>query len=144
MTYNEFIARPIAHKRRILHKIEDVRLKEAACTTSTTPLKERVQSSVNNAAEINIIRYAEAKKDLERLFEGLEAVQNEVRIFLYANLTPIEADTMEWKYIDDKNIRQIADITNSSYDCIKSRIKRADKKARRAYEFMQASEIDPL
>ena len=147
MTYNEFMNRPVAHKRRILHKIEDVRLKEAACFSATAHIAERVQTSPSNTSEMNYARYIDAKNDLQRLLEGLEAVQNEVRIFLYANLDPCEADILEWKYIDDKSMLQISEILSISYDSVKGRMKRADKKAQKIYEknakTTQMTENDP-
>ena len=64
MTYSEYVNQPRSLRRKILHKIEDVRFKEAACMKSTATLAERTQTSFGNTAERNIDRYIDAMKEL--------------------------------------------------------------------------------
>ena len=106
MTYHEFINRPRALRIKIEHKIEDVRLKESACMTSTSPLNERVQTSTKNTAEASYVRYIDAKNCLVKLMDEYDDAQNEVRDFLYRNLPLDEADLLEWRYIDSKSIKE--------------------------------------
>lgn len=140
MTYYEFVSRPLALRRRIEHKADDVRLKESICMKSTAQMQERVQSSPDNTTELSYIRYIEACNDLERLMAGLEQVQNEVRLFLYANLAPDEADALEWRYIDDKTPQEIADIHGITYDAARARLSRGEKKAKKAFDLSQMSQ----
>lgn len=134
MTYDAFVYRPLLLRRRIAHQIEDVQLKESICMKASAPLQERVQTSVSNTTEINYIRYIDAKNRLSQLAGELEEAQAELREFLYKNLSPDEADILEWRYIDDKSIQDIADIRDLSYSAINSRICRANRKARGIYD----------
>lgn len=141
MTYNEFVRQPLALRRKILHKIEDVRLKESVCMKSTTSIGERTQTSFSNTTEISYTRYIDAKNELDQYMDVLEQVQGEVRLFLYDNLPPDDADALEWKYIDGKSPQEIADIIGVTYDAMRAKLSRADKKARKSYNSSQMSQI---
>ena len=133
MTYEEFVNQPLILRRKIKHKIEDVALKESACMQNTSQLKERVQSSVDNSTERSYVRYIDAKNQLDDMFSDLEIIQDEVRDFLYGNLSPEDADILEWKYIDGKRPRDIAYEVGMNNDAMRQKIKRADAKARTKY-----------
>lgn len=133
MTYDEFVNRPNRIRRRISHKIEDVMLKESICMRTTTTLGERVQTSPTNSQETSYLRYIDAKNDLNELATELEIAQTEVRDFLYDNLSFIEADLLEWRYIDGKSPQEIADKMGTTYEATRQRIKRANQKAKRHY-----------
>ena len=133
MTYNEFVKRPNRIRRRISHKIEDVMLKESICMRTTTTLGERVQTSPTNSQEIAYLRYIDAKNDLNELATELETAQTEVRDFFYGNLSFDDADLLEWRYIDGKNLQEIADTMNIAYQTAKNKLNNADKRARSKY-----------
>ena len=133
MTYNEFVKRPNRIRRRISHKIEDVMLKESICMRSTTTLGERVQTSPSNTQEVAYLRYIDAKNDLNDLAAELETAQTEVRDFFYDNLNFDDADLLEWRYIDGKNLTEIADKMGMAYQTVKNRMSEAEKEARRRY-----------
>lgn len=133
MTYNEFVKRPNRIRRRISHKIEDVMLKESICMRTTTTLGERVQTSPTNTQEISYLRYIDAKNDLNELATELELAQTEVRDFLYDNLNYDDADLLEWRYVDGKNLTEIADKMGMAYQTVKNKMSVAEKEARRRY-----------
>ena len=133
MTYSDYMNRPLRLKRKINHKVEDVRLKESACTGGAIEYKERVQVSVENGTEARYIRYIDAKRELNEMFDELQEVQDEVKAFMYGNLTPEEADVLEWKYIDGKSPQQIAQIIGTSYDATRARLSRIEKKLKKVY-----------
>ena len=133
MTYYEFVCEPRRLRRRILHKIEDVALKEAACTSITSSLKERVQTSPSNTTEISYARYIDAKNELDKLVCELEEAQNRVRDFLYENLSQDYADILEWKYIEDKSIAETAMIVGIAHQTVKNKMSKAEKKAKAAW-----------
>lgn len=133
MTYYDWVRRPLYMRRRIEHKIEDVRLKESACMKSTSEMGERVQTSLDNSTEIRYTRYIDAKNELEDLFDKLAGLQDEVRDFLYNNLNADEADLMEWKYIDGKTAQQIADKYGITHDATRARMSRIEKKLKKVY-----------
>ena len=138
MTYYEFVRRPRTLRRRVLHKVEDVRLKEVACMSTTASFKERVQTSPVNSTELSYIRYIDAKNELDKLMEDLRVAQDEVREFFYDNLCQDYANLLEWKYIDDKRLQDIAVIEDIAYQTAKNKISKAEKKARMIWTKMHA------
>ena len=133
MTYNQFIRRPGTLKRLIEHKVEDVQFKWNVCVGAVPELGERVQTSVKNSSEASVIRYADAKKELDQLQGRYDAAVNEVRDFLYAQLNAEEADVLDWKYCADKTTSEIAKIKSLSYSGAANKVRRADIKAARIY-----------
>ena len=133
MTYAQFVARPQELERRIEHKIEDVQLKWSLCSNTVPELKERVQTSTQNTTELSIIRYAEAKDELDRMCEELDYAREELRKFLYANLKEDLADILEWRYIDGKSIKEVAKIRGFSYDTMRNKFSSADRQAESRY-----------
>jgi DNA-binding CsgD family transcriptional regulator len=130
MTYDEFINRPNTIWRRVLHKSEEVMRIEAICTRATSVFGERVQSSFDNTKEKNYIALIEARRELYGLMEEHDIAQEEVREFLYGSLSEEEADLLEWKYIDGKNAKEIADIFCEQEQTIRNKMSRFEKKAR--------------
>ena len=134
MTYSEFITRPTILKGKIEHQAEDVAFKWSICLNTVPELSERVQSSVHNTTEASILRYTQAKAELDRLQGEYDKALADIRLFLYTNLKREEADVLDWKYCSDKSIQQIADIKDLSYSGAASKIYRADFKAAEAFE----------
>lgn len=130
MTYREFVGRPSYLKRRVEHKIEDVRLKDEARRNATSRLEEKVQTSPANSKDLAYARYIDAKHELDRLMISLNEAQAEVRNFFMNSLPQEEADLLEWKYVDCKDLKDIADIRNLAYQTVKNKISKADKTAR--------------
>ena len=133
MTYNEFVTRPYRIWRRIMHKSDEVMRIEAICTKSTAVFGERVQSSFENTREKNYIALIEAKKELYELMEEHKEAQDEVREFLYDNLTLEEADLLEWKYVDGKSIKDIAILLNEQEQTVRNKASKYEKKARKIF-----------
>lgn len=140
MTYKEYMTQPLYLRRRIEHKIEDVRLKESVCMNTTAPMGERTQSSPTNATELSYVRYIDAKNELDVLMDKLGAIQDEVRDFLYGNLSPEEADILEWRYIDGKSQQEISQIVGITYDAMRAKASRAEKKLKKVYNSSQMSQ----
>lgn len=130
MTYDEFVTRPYRIWRRIMHKSDEVIRIEAICMKSTSVFGERVQSSFENSQEKNYVALIEAKRELGELMEEHKEAQEEVREFLYDNLTLEEADLLEWKYIDGKSAKDIAKLLNEQEQTIRNKASRYDRKAR--------------
>lgn len=134
MTYYKFVSRPEMIRMKIEHQAEDVAFKWSICLNAVPELSERVQSSIHNTTEASILKYAQAKAELDRLQGKYDEVVSDVREFLYSNLKVEEADVLDWKYCNGKSIQQIADIKEISYSGAASKIYRADAKANRIFE----------
>ncbi|MBQ1293091.1 MAG: hypothetical protein IIY21_03575 [Clostridiales bacterium] len=130
MMYDEFVNRPYRMWRKVLHKSDEVIRIEAICTKSTSVFGERVQSSFQNSQEKNYAILIDAKKELEELMEEHRKAEDEVRRFLYDNLTHEEADLLEWKYIDGKSAKDIAKILKEREQTVRNKVSRSDRKAR--------------
>lgn len=134
MTYNEFVSQPVDLLTKIWHKVDDVQLKWTVCLNTVPELGERVQTSVRNNTEACILRYAQAKGELDALFYLYDKAVKDIRKFLYDNLPADEADVLDWKYCGDKSIQQIAEIKVLSYSGAASKIYRAERKAMKIYD----------
>lgn len=133
MTYYEFVNAPRFLRRKVEHKIEDVKLKEAACMNTTVEFKERVQTSPVNTTEISYARYIDAKNELDRMMGDLQEVQDKVRSFFGECLWFDEADMLEWKYIECKSTHEIANIIGIAPQTAKNKMSKAEKKAKAAW-----------
>lgn len=133
MTYETFINRPLELMQKIEHKVEDVAFKWTLCLNTSQGLSERVQTSPSNTSDLKIIRYAQAKKELDDLQEEYDSACDDVRDFLYANLKMMDADVLDWKYCNGKSVKEIANIMGTTYEATRQRIKRANEKARKKY-----------
>lgn len=133
MTYEEFVNRPLDLMLKIEHKLEDVQYKWTLCLNTSQGLSERVQTSPSNKADLRIIRYAEANKELTDLQTQYDESCESVRRFLYDNLDMLDADALDWKYCSGKSISDIASIRGMTYSGAASRISRAEIRARSKY-----------
>lgn len=133
MTYEQFINRPLELIQKIEHKVEDVAFKWTLCLNTTQGLSERVQTSPSNTSDLKVIRYAQAKKELDDLQEEYDSACDDVRDFLYANLKLMDADVLDWKYCNGKSVKEIAEIRNITYSGAANRISRAEARARSEY-----------
>lgn len=133
MTYEQFINRPLELIQKIEHKVEDVAFKWTLCLNTTQGLSERVQTSPSNTSDLKVIRYAQAKKELDDLQEEYDSACDNVRDFLYANLKLMDADVLDWKYCNGKSTKEIAEIRNITYSGAANRISRAEARARSKY-----------
>lgn len=133
MTYEQFINRPLELIQKIEHKVEDVAFKWTLCLNTTQGLSERVQTSPSNTSDLKVIRYAQAKKELDDLQEEYDSACDDVREFLYANLKLMDADVLDWKYCNGKSTKEIAEIRNITYSGAANRISRAEARARSKY-----------
>ena len=133
MTYNQFVNRPMALMQRIEHKAEDVAFKWTLCLNTTQGISERVQTSPSNSADLKIIRYAEADKELTELQARYDKACDDVRAFLYGNLDMHDADVLDWRYCNGKSIKEIAEIRNLTYSGAANKLNRAEKRARQKY-----------
>ena len=133
MTYEQFINRPLELIKKIEHKVEDVAFKWTLCLNTTQGLSERVQTSPSNTSDLKVIRYAQAKKELDDLQEEYDSACDDVRDFLYANLKLMDADVLDWKYCNGKSVKEIAEIRNITYSGAANRISRAEARARSKY-----------
>ena len=133
MTYEQFINRPLELIQKIEHKVEDVAFKWTLCLNTTQGLSERVQTSLSNTSDLKVIRYAQAKKELDDLQEEYDSACDDVRDFLYANLKLMDADVLDWKYCNGKSTKEIAEIRNITYSGAANRISRAEARARSKY-----------
>lgn len=133
MTYEEFINKPLDLMQKIEHKAEDVMFKWTLCLNTSPGLSERVQTSPSNTSDLKVIRYAQAKKELDDLQEEYDSACDDVRDFLYANLKLMDADVLDWKYCNGKSVKEIAEIRNITYSGAANRISRAEARARSEY-----------
>lgn len=81
-----------------------------------------------------MVRYADAKRELNTLQTEYDAAVEALREFLYDMLPLDDADVLDWKYCGGKSISEIAEIRSLSYSGAANRIRRADIKAAKAYD----------
>ena len=129
MTYDEFMNRPLWLYDRIMHDADHVAFLFEVCTKSTGSLGERVQTSPTNKTSRNYAAYIDANNALQELVQEYNSAKEEVASFLYDNLNHDDADLLEWKYINAKDLKQIAEIKSLAYQTVKNRISVAEKRA---------------
>ena len=130
-SYEQFMNRPLLLRSRIEHKAEDVAFKLEVCLKATTALGgERVHTSRDNATELNLAEYIDARKKLDAIINDYNEAVEEVTNFIYANLDFKDADLLEWKYINGKTLTEIADIMGIAYQTAKNRSWRAERDLR--------------
>lgn len=132
-TYDRFINEPLLLMQKIEHKTEDVAFKWNLCLNTVQGFSERVQTSPSNTADMKVIRYAEADRELNDLQDKYDKACESVRAFLYNNLETHDADVLDWKYCSGKTITEIADIRSLTYSGAASRIRRAEIRARSVF-----------
>ena len=133
MTYNEFMNRPRRLHRRIVHKADEVAFKLEVCQKTTGSMGERVQTSPSNVTEIHYADYIDANRKLQDMVKDYNKARDEVTDFLYDNLNFMDADILEWRYINDKSLKEIAEQMGTTYEATRQRLKRANEKARQKY-----------
>ena len=131
--YDEFMNKPLALYSRVEHQAEVVRRLENICMSTTNQMGERVQTSRQNTQEKRYVVLADAQKKLDEMASDLMKACDEVREFLYSNLSHEDADILEWRYVDGKSLIEIAEIQGLSYQTVKNRMSEADREARRRY-----------
>ena len=129
MTYDEFMNRPLWLYDRIMHDADHVAFLFEVCTKSTSTLGERVQTSQTNKTAKNYAAYIDANNALEQLVQEYNSAKDEVTAFLYDSLKHDDADLLEWKYVNAKNLKEIASIKGIAYQTVKNRISIAEKRA---------------
>ena len=132
MNYREICDRPQEIRRRIEHQIEDVNYKWNLCQNITASLGERVQTSPSNNTERCYLSYIESKRKLDKLYDELEVAEATLRELLYNNLDSDLADMLEWRYIEGKTVKEIADIIGMKYESAKNKISRANRQLEKA------------
>lgn len=137
MTYKEFVNKPLMLRRKVEHKIEDVQLKWTICQSATANMDgEKVQGSFQNRTENSLLMYIDAKRELDELAGELEESRDAVRSFFYDNLTERDADILEWRYINGRNLKEIADIVGVQYQTMKNQMSEANRNAYSKYQLL--------
>ena len=130
MKYDEFMNKPLRIKRRIQHQASDVAFKMEICMKTTTHFGEKVQASQDNSTEKCLHTYIDAKAELESLLDEYRLAEETVKSFLYDNLDFEDADLLEWRYIDNKPLSDIADLLGIAYQTCKNKMHDAEKIAK--------------
>ena len=133
MTYSEFMNRPRILHMKISHKADEVAFKLEVCQKTTGTLGERVQTSPTNITEMHYASYIDANKKLQSLVNDYNKAKDEVTEFLYDNLGLDDADLLEWRYVNGKNLQETAEILGVAYQTARNRMSRAESRARRKY-----------
>ena len=133
MTYNEFMNRPKRLHQRIMHKADEVAFKLEVWRKATGTMGERVQTSPSNITEIHGADYIDAANKLQSLVSKYDSAKDEVTAFLYDYLDFDDADILEWRYVNDKNLKDIAEVIGVSYQTARIRMSRAEHKAQGIY-----------
>ena len=138
MTYDEFVTRPLVIWRQILHKSDEIARLEGLCLRTTVSFGERVQNTVENTREKNLVALSQSRAEMDEMIADLMQVQAEIREFLYDCLKVEEADVLEWKYINGKSVKEIAETLDIEEQSVRNKISRCEKKARSKYiEYMK-------
>ena len=133
MTYDEFMNRPLWLHDRIKHDADRVAFLFEVCVKSTGTLGERVQTSPSDKSARSYAAYIDANNELQELVKEFNLAKDEVIQFLYDNLSYDDADLLEWKYINAKDLKDIAEIKGLAYQTVKNRVSVAEKRAIEKY-----------
>lgn len=133
MTYDEFMNRPLWLYERIKHDADHVAFLFEVCVKSTGAFGERVQTSSTDKSSKSYAAYIDANNALQELVREFNNAKDEVIQFLYSNLNYDDADLLEWKYINAKDLKDIAEIKGLAYQTVKNRISVAEKRAIEKY-----------
>ena len=135
MTYDEFMNRPLWLYDRIQHDADHVAFLFEICVKSTGMLGERVQTSPSDRSAKSYAAYIDANDALQELVHEFNDAKNDVIDFLYENLEYEDADLLEWKYINAKDLKDIAEIKGLAYQTVKNRMSVAERRAMEKYKF---------
>ena len=134
-SFDKFIGRVRVLDKKIDHQLKRAeKLKSLSEQITTIWSDAWVQTSTENKRERRLADLIDSKRELERLLNQREQAADEIRDFLYSNLSEDNADVLEWKYCDDLSIFEIAEKECLSYSGAASKIYRAETKARAKYE----------
>jgi hypothetical protein len=113
-----------------VHKADEVAFKLEVCQKTTGAIGERVQTSPSNITEMHYADYIDANRKLQDLVKEYNEARDEVTAFLYGNLDFIDADLLEWRYINDKTLKDTAELVGIAYQTARSRMSKAERIAR--------------
>ena len=133
MNYDAFMNRPSRLHDRILHKADEVAFKFEVCTRATGGMGERVQTSPENKTSKNYAEYIDANNKLTALVNEYNEARDAVTDFLYDNLEYEDADLLEWKYVNAKDLQGIADVKGLAYQTVKNKVSAAERRARQKF-----------
>ncbi len=133
MTYDEFMNRPLWLYDRIKHDADHVAFLFEICVKSTGMLGERVQTSPSDRSAKSYAAYIDANNALQELVHEFNEAKEDVIRFLYENLDYDDADLLEWKYLNAKDLKDIAEIKGLAYQTVKNRMSTAEKRAIEKY-----------
>lgn len=133
VSYDEFMNRPLRLYDRILHQADDAAFKFEVCTRATGGMGERVQTSVENKTTRNLAEYIDSFNRLKTLTNEYNKAKDAVTCWLYDNLDHEDADLLEWKYVNSKDLQEIADIKALAYQTVKNKMSKAERKARQKF-----------
>ena len=133
VSYDEFINKPLRLHDRILHKADEVAFKFEVCTRATGGMGERVQTSPDNKTAKRYADYIDANNKLKALMTEYNAATDVVTCWLYDNLEYEDADLLEWKYVNAKDLQEIADVKALAYQTVKNKMSTAERKARQKF-----------
>jgi ribosomal protein L33 len=110
-----------------VHKADEVAFKLEVCQKTTGSMGERVQTSPSNITEMHYADYIDANRKLQDLVKEYNEARDEVTAFLYGNLDFIDADLLEWRYINDKTLKDTAELVGIAYQTARSRMSKAER-----------------
>jgi RNA polymerase sigma factor (sigma-70 family) len=109
--------------------LQDAKELRDICEHATSTINPvHVQCSKENKVENNIVAFLTAKEKLVELEIRREQAANELREFIYANLSNNDASILDWRYCNCKACAEIAEILGISDSAVRSRVNRARRK----------------
>lgn len=136
--YREWIERPQQIDALCKEALQDVKELRDICEHATSTINPvHVQCSKENKTENNIMEFLTAKEKLVELEIRREQAANELREFIYSNLSNEDASILDWRYCNCKTCAEIAKILGISDSAVRGRVNRASKKLQTIYSKKQ-------
>lgn len=134
MDFDTFVSQPQIIDTKITHQLQVVERQRSRVESVTAVFSDiRVQTSPENKREIWLTQLIDSKKKLSDLMEEYDRATNEVRSWLYDNLSMDAASLLEFRYCDKLKNSEIAELVHMAEQSVKNKISRTIREARTIY-----------
>ena len=135
MDFDTFMGQPQTIQDRISHQLHKAERLKNQCEAATVVYGDiKVQSSGENKRELWLTKYIDSKRELTDLMEEYDRVTEEVRSWLYENLSGEAASMLEYKYIDGLKYPELAEAVHYAYQTTRTKMSHYIREARALYE----------
>ncbi len=134
MDFDTFVNQPQIIDIKIQHQLQIIERQRSRVESVTAVFNEiRVQTSQENTREIWLTQYVDSKQKLTDLMEEYDRAVEDIRNWLYDNLSTDAASLLEFRYCDGLKNLEIAELLHMAEQSIKNKMSRSVREARTKY-----------